>query len=112
MCVSTGVRLFGFLGAGATLGQLVGSLAATAAGRLASVRAGGDIAAAALQLLLLLGAAALMEAAGRLAGGVRRPSVKLARKSQSPDRERAEEGRAAGMVNNFPCDQSDAGHTL
>ena len=103
-----GVRLFGFLGAGATLGQLFGSLAATVAGRLASARVGGDAAASAMQLSLLLGAAALMETAGRLAGGVKRPAV-TDRKSRSPERARAEEGRATVKVSACVPVNIDAG---
>jgi len=99
-----GVRLFGFLGAGATLGQLAGSLAATAAGRLASQRGGhstgGDAAATGLQLTLLLGAAALMECAGRLVGGVRRsPGQTLGGGAQLGSRDRLlEDGLPANKV--------------
>ena len=95
------MRLFGFLGAGATLGQLAGSLAATAAGRLASQSSdGGDAAATALQLSLLLGAAAFMECAGRLVGGVRRrtPSKAAPEGAQPAGRDGLEEGVTASKV--------------
>ena len=105
-----GVRLFGFLGAGATLGQLTGSLAATAAGRLASWRSastgGIDAAATGLQLSLLLGAAALMECAGRLVGGVRRSPGKVLRGGAQPfgSRDGLEDGAPASKVSTHRAD--------
>ena len=77
---TTGIRLFGFLGAGATLGQLAGSMAAGLMARAAQSDSKGSTDAAAparavgLQLSLLLPAAALLGVAGKLVGRLKRPN--------------------------------------
>ena len=69
-----GLRLFGFLGAGATLGQLVGSLfSGLLSGLSRDFRTGAPVSAVKLQLSAMFLAAVLLEVAGRLAGQLKRP---------------------------------------
>lgn len=70
--LSAGIRLFGFLGAGATLGQLAGS---ATAGILAHAAQSGSRASGAvgLHLSLMTLAAILLEVAGRLVMRLKRP---------------------------------------
>lgn len=82
-------RLFGFLAAGATTGQLVGSVAA---GTAAAVASGSDTFEKALPIILLLGSAAMMEVAGRnadaLSAAAERRSIQiLDSKHRAPQRD-------------------------
>ncbi|KAK9906792.1 hypothetical protein WJX75_008123 [Coccomyxa subellipsoidea] len=94
-----GTRLFGFLGAGATCGQLVGSLLATAwASALRSRGSSGQIAAP------MLVSAAALEIAGRIASRLRRlsPVLPSPSKSRSPlGQSRQGQGLGAQLWHSF-----------